>query len=466
MNEAEDRRAVPESGRKIDTLVIIGNGFDIWQGIRTDYAGFEAYYYDHLDEILGKLRLKKHKVYMSDGTPALDGDGAPLVFSDAELFYGDPFDPGGRLSHGFWHRFEDSLDKLDAQRLNAFFGKDRRDLKRMRRCALNAKRILRQAFCDWIGSVGIDGRDGGIRFGDNCLFVNFNYTDTLVKRFHVDEGREHHIHGAASDPDSIIFGHASHPEAPYPALYKMGGRFRGLYFVEEALYTTDKHVDDNFRELCVFFALHNVFVEDIRHIYVLGHSFGPADEGYFRHLVDATQGSVSDPEADLTGEQREYLDGLSPVDEMQLNIQYAMHNSYRTMGVIPDAYPPVIEGDAESEERLRLEAAAVHRRFLREQAERDEQMDRLFFKMLRRGLRGAGRARRGQAEEPPGTEAGALPPPDSAPPKWHVSYYSQEDKERIERTLGALGCRDLTLYPSIDQCLAPFKTGEPRAPSA
>lgn len=37
---------------KADTIFIIGNGFDRWQGLNTSYADFHAYYLRHRDEIL------------------------------------------------------------------------------------------------------------------------------------------------------------------------------------------------------------------------------------------------------------------------------------------------------------------------------------------------------------------------------------------------------------------------------
>ena len=52
---------------KIDTIVVIGNGFDRWQGLNTSYADFQTYYHEHLDEILKKLHIKKSKYISSDG---------------------------------------------------------------------------------------------------------------------------------------------------------------------------------------------------------------------------------------------------------------------------------------------------------------------------------------------------------------------------------------------------------------
>lgn len=436
-----------------DTLIIVGNGFDIWQNLPTDYSRFETYYYEHLDDILKKLRIKKKKVYGKDMKPALDESGNPIAFSDVELLYGDPFDPDTRLSHGFWHRFEDSLDKLDAQGLNAYFGKEDDELEEMRQCARNANRILRQAFCDWVASINIDDRDAKYQFGDNCLFINFNYTDTLVKRFHIKKINEFHIHGEAADPESIIFGHATHPEYPFQGLYRLGGRLRGLYFIEDILYNTDKHVEDNIGALHIFLAMHGVQPGQIKKIYVLGHALGASDVDYFRHIVNTTQGLVEDPEAGLSKQERSYLDHMDPMEKFHMNIQYAVHQGYRSMGIIPDAYPPIIKGDEESERQLRLEAAVVHRRFLAEQYARDLQLNKAFLKMLRRARRRGGKLPRLRAPKDEKTE---LPTKDSYP-QWHFSYHSDEDKIRIETAMQKLNCQNFALHPTIDECLAPFE---------
>lgn len=47
----------------IDTIIIIGNGFDRWQGLNTSYADFQTYYHEHLNEILKKTSYQKAQVY-------------------------------------------------------------------------------------------------------------------------------------------------------------------------------------------------------------------------------------------------------------------------------------------------------------------------------------------------------------------------------------------------------------------
>ena len=158
---------------KKDTLVIIGNGFDRWQGLDTSYSAFRKHYLHHRDEIMKKLHIKKRKVIYS--TDHIE------EFSDVELVYGDPFQPN-ELDEIFWGDFESSLNKIDDQKLNLFFGKEQSELKEMSRSIRNAKKILTTAFCDWIASLEINQQNQEYKFGDNCVFINFNYTDTLVKR--------------------------------------------------------------------------------------------------------------------------------------------------------------------------------------------------------------------------------------------------------------------------------------------
>lgn len=65
----------------VDTLVIVGNGFDIWQGLDTDYGQFENYYFANRDRILRRLELKKSCSPVQNGVTT-------ATFSDAEIVYG------------------------------------------------------------------------------------------------------------------------------------------------------------------------------------------------------------------------------------------------------------------------------------------------------------------------------------------------------------------------------------------
>lgn len=132
----------PDKRVKVDTLVLIGNGFDIWQGLNTSFRSFEKYYEEHLEEVLRCFHLKRHTGYDKEGKLITDEKGTPITYSDVELFYGNSFQPA-KLSTEFWGNLESSMDKVDDQQINYFFGRDR--VKDIKQCADNAQRVLKES---------------------------------------------------------------------------------------------------------------------------------------------------------------------------------------------------------------------------------------------------------------------------------------------------------------------------------
>lgn len=41
--------------------------------------------------------------------------------------------------------------------------------------------------------------------------------------------------------------------------------------------------------------------------------------------------------------------------------------------------------------------------------------------------------------------------------KWHISYFSDNDREQIEKVMKRAGCTNYQLYQSIDECIESFK---------
>ena len=263
-----------------NNLIIIGNGFDVWQGLETSYDNFKNYYYEHRASILKKLFIRMHDIKWSDGHNQ--------QLSDVELIFGHPFDPD-ELSYEFWNTFETSLGEVEHENINYFFGKEKSDLKDLSKSVKNARRILTKAFVEWIRTIDIPKAEEQYRFNDTCTFLNFNYTDTLQKRFDVPEKDIYFIHGNARKKKSIIFGHNTMPEPPDPFMKIIGGRFEGLYHISEMLYLTDKHIDENIHDYIYYLATYAICLKDIKNVYVLGHSFGEVDFEYFRFLIDATR---------------------------------------------------------------------------------------------------------------------------------------------------------------------------------
>lgn len=399
----------------IDTLVIIGNGFDIWQGLYTDYKNFQQYYLNNRDSILQRLGFSKRWNVVRE-------DGSEASFSDVEIIYGDPFKLD-ELNSDFWYVFEDSLSNVNAERLNLFFGKDDDNLDELSITIENAQSILREAFCDWISEVKVTSEKNSFQFGSNCLFVNFNYTNTLVQRFGVDREKIFHIHGEASDKDSIIFGHSMHPQFPVEELYNFGGRFRGLYFVEKLLYETDKQTYIQYINLLIFLALRGVKLSNIKHIYVLGHSFGPADFDYFKELAIATGCNV-------TGSFQDFSD-IDSMEALHLLISYVIL-TYGNDGEHPEL-------DAEKAEKF---AQWVH------QLQKDS-----IFESIQKQYRRKFFISTKYPHRFKNLKSVISLNKDVPSVKWHITYHTEGDKERIEKTMRMIGVDNYELFHSIDECL-------------
>ena len=266
---------------KVDSLIIVGNGFDRWQGLSTSYIDFQNYYLKNRDKIMRELGLEKN-VYTVDG----------YAFTDVELIYGDAFDLS-LLSSEFWCNFEENLANVDEWKLSVYFGKEKGELKELLRAITNAKSILRKAFCRWVSSINTEKLTYKSMFNNNSVFINFNYTDTLTRNFNVCKDRTFHIHGYYKNPKSIVFGHSSNPHKPYSILKKWGGRFESSYYIQSLLYQTDKKVNTNKIKLSKFLAKKRVVLKDVKSVYVLGHSFSSVDFAYFEYLLTETRQSAT-----------------------------------------------------------------------------------------------------------------------------------------------------------------------------
>lgn len=432
--------------RKIKNLFIIGNGFDCWQKLPTSYESFRQYYITHVDEIMAKLNLRPQRLEGSNGSTK--------TITPVELIYGNPFEPNVLPSEFFWS-FETSLDKLDDHQLNYYFGKSNKGIYNLQETIQNAQEILQEVFGNWIASINIECAEPKYDFSDDCYFINFNYTKTLQKRFGVKDTNIYHIHGDAEDIESLVFGHATHPEMPFSELIEQKTilnnsiRLRGLYLVENALYETDKHIQDNIDDLCEMMFLDGINIEEIENIYVLGHSFGEPDFEYFDFLKKVT--TVGFDYNSLSALWQVHQMGFDKLSEDELyewiclNIKYAVHHREWRL-------KKFVDKDVELEKEA---IQAVRKRFLLEQATRTKDVLEEICTLM------------GINEVPASAECASVlklaeyidggHEKRKVNAQWHISYLTTEDKERIESVMKRIGCCEYTLYPSVDECISKFQ---------
>lgn len=135
MTSRNKRKSTGATKSRYRNLIIIGNGFDRWQSLPTSYDEFREYYLQHIEEIIKRLGFQENTYPSSNGQ----------LITDVELIYGDPFHPD-KLPDDFFWTFETTLNQLDDQRINQYFGKTDEGLYQMQESVSRAQTILREAF--------------------------------------------------------------------------------------------------------------------------------------------------------------------------------------------------------------------------------------------------------------------------------------------------------------------------------
>lgn len=446
------------SRSKYRNLIIVGNGFDCWQSIPTSYEAFRLYYSKHVEEVAKALGYGIYTV--------TDKSGAKKNITAVELIYGNPFEPNYLENEFFWN-LEARMDRLDDQKINFFFGRSAEGREKLRKTVDEAITLLRRLFCDWVETFNIKKENSGFRFSDDSFIVNFNYTDTLEKRFGVNPNNDFHIHGVATDPSSIVVGHSTHPEMPLKELIEQHfikpedpakglPRFEGLYAVEEALYRTDKHTADRIDEFCVSLMKNGVHIEDIENIYVLGHSLAPADMDYFSFINAITRCGCNYEDLSAVGHMNQ--DFLAPLNDERLlgwiilNVQYATAHRGRIDPNAEDIFAFLDDGRNDKMPYSEYAAkCAVTQRFWLEQARRTQDI----LENLER---------RCGAQIPEGCHS-ILSYMDyidyghdqrKRNATWHISCYSDADRKRARKVMKELRIKNYSLHSSISDCIADF----------
>lgn len=212
--------------------------------------------------------------------------------------------------------------------------------------------------------------------------------------------------------------------------------------------------------------LDGVDIEKIENIYVLGHSFGEPDLEYFDFLVKATKTGCN--YNDLSALWKVHHMGLEKLTEdkifedMKLNVLYAQHHRERELRRYDDLFPEYtllenllgLKSETEYTEEVAEKAKlAVNRRFIFEQAARTRQVLNELCLLMHY-----------EEEVPASAECASVfklaeyiqgtHEKRKYNAKWHISYFSDEDKERIKSVMASTDCSDYELFSSIDKCIA------------
>lgn len=234
-------------------LFIIGNGFDIGNGLQTGYKHF--YYF-------------------------LKNNQKEFFHSVASLFLAE-FE-----TDRLWCEFEECLSAFNPEH----FIDNKLTPKETSETVLDFQELLSQYFKDWIHNIALPNSEDLNSFTSNSFFINFNYTDTLEKLYNVHYDKILHIHGQASNPkNKLIIGHSSkHTIDDMCESYGIVNNgniecsleeFNYLIATEMMLFTLRKPTEKIIEKRLKFLDF-----QQVSEIVVLGHSLGSVDWPYFKYI--------------------------------------------------------------------------------------------------------------------------------------------------------------------------------------
>ena len=248
---------------QMNTLYIIGNGFDLWHELPTSYARF----HDYAD---GKLDMLK--LYFCIDAPDWSDFEESLGTYDWKQLYGD-YDYTDSSSEDF--RPSDTYGLQD-------------ELANQGEHIVHS---IRECFHEWITTIDVTRASKKMQFEDSDRFLNFNYTSTLQRVYRISDHNVHHIHGRSDTSDDLIFGHLETMEEE-PEQDINGDSNRTMFTDAESaakhpFYALQKPVHDIIEHNQTLFQSY----ASVTSIIVIGHSLNRIDLPYFqeiaRYAVDA-----------------------------------------------------------------------------------------------------------------------------------------------------------------------------------
>lgn len=247
------------------TLYIIGNGFDLYHGLHTNYSDFHDFlschgeedlidsmerYWGHYDVLHGEHTL------WSDLESALGEYNVKGIMDD--MFEGHTLD----IDH-----ISSSIGEVDAEVTENF---------------VPLRERLNEQFSSWVRSMDFSriSRKSLYGFDPSGLFLVFNYTDTLEKVYEVPSPQVLHIHGDAGNlDDELIVGHDK--------LYKEVPQKDDFYDRTEYQHQIASVINGLYKDTAKIISRHREFfsqLSSIDTIVVYGHSIADVDLPYFQEI--------------------------------------------------------------------------------------------------------------------------------------------------------------------------------------
>lgn len=282
----------------LSRLVVIGNGFDLAHGLHTKYSDFMKYLcsYEKEPQVIYDRFIRLDSVSLQDQERHRFYEAISKYIPEQDL----------------WSSFEEALGFLDYEQIqednSCYFldyGDDNwrdsanHDYQYMIGEDLSFASNIPRFFLEWINQIDTDVSPivSPNILNRNCLFLNFNYTDTLEQVYDIPNTQILYIHGKASRGENIIIGHhdaALFQEKAIPAFNSAEEHEMYLdsldedFRLQEAREIIRGYFRKTYKDTASIIQQNKSFFNALRptdEIYILGHSLSPIDFDYFIEIA-------------------------------------------------------------------------------------------------------------------------------------------------------------------------------------
>lgn len=250
-------------------LYVIGNGFDVFSGLRTRYVDFK-FWLEH---------------------------NYPFIYENLSAAY--------EMDGEWWNDFEQQIGNLDVKKFVSKFDpcknstesiyeqvKKRKELEKENNmppsfyydspCARKLSGlldVLQYCFEKWIDGIVWNIMDPIYTHieRENSFFINFNYTDTLRMLYGIPDERVLHIHGCATKHEHLVFGHNN----------TFFANMSDGQDVENVCDVINRYHKNPYEHIFKYDKLPLV-IKYIERVFVYGLSFSPVDMDYMNWMASNT----------------------------------------------------------------------------------------------------------------------------------------------------------------------------------
>lgn len=246
-------------------LAIVGNGFDMALKLPSSFGAFEAYVAAHdrdvheaIEDYLhvnGDWRDLEEAFAWFDGPSAMDEAAEQLVGYGADDW-----------SDSYHHAPQQAAQDI----------------------AKALTKGIRRHLAEWARTLDATRVPGLVTMplSQEIPYLQFNYTSTLQRVFHVPDANVLHIHGQAARGDELVLGHARPPagaktlSTPHDHEDADVRMREAAQILDDVLDATSKRSPDVIAANASFFA----GLSGVGHVIVLGHSLAEVDHPYFEEV--------------------------------------------------------------------------------------------------------------------------------------------------------------------------------------